>query len=360
MGTETSSEVPTGAVQTFMEKVLGDYASANAFFMAAIGDRLGLFKDLAARGTATSLELAVRTGLQERYVREWLAGMAAAGYLTYEPDTGRYALPAEHAPVLAEEAGRFFLGCAFFGYSTNYGQTFHRLLGAFRDGGGVPQDLFGEEVTEAIDRVTAPWCEHLLVPEWLPAMPDVLAKLRAGATVADVGCGRGRAVINLARAFPACSVVGYDVYEPAVLAAQSRAAAAGLSDRVRFEVRDVVQGLPQRYDVVTTFDVVHDSANPRRLLRAIHESLQPDGRYLCVDINCSERPEDNVGPLSTIMYGLSLAYCMTVSLAEGGEGLGALGLHEAKLTELASETGFSQVRRVPIEDPFNNLYVLTP
>lgn len=360
MGTKTSSEVSTGAVQTFMEKVLGDYAGANAFFMAAIGDRLGLFNNLAARGTATSPELAVRTGLQERYVREWLAGMAAAGYLTYEPDTGRYALPAEHAPVLAEEAGRFFLGYAFFEYSTNYGQTFHRLLGAFRDGGGVPQDLFGEEVTEAIDRSTAPWCEHLLVPEWLPAMPDVLAKLQAGATVADVGCGRGRAVINLARAFPACSVVGYDVYEPAVVAAQSRAAAAGLSDRVRFEVRDVVRGLPQRFDVVTTFDVVHDSVDPGRLLRAIHDSLKPDGRYLCVDINCSERPEDNVGPLSTVLYGVSLAYCMTVSLAEGGEGLGTLGLHEAKLTELASETGFSQVRRVPIEDPFNNLYVLTP
>lgn len=244
MGPEISSEVSAEAVETFMEKVLGDYAGANAFFMAAIGDRLGLFKDLAASGTATSPELAARTRLQERYVREWLAGMAAAGYLTYEPDTGRYSLPAEHAPVLAEEAGRFFLGCAFFDYSTNYGQTFHRLLSAFRDGGGVPQDLFGEEVTEAIDRFTAPWCEHLLVPEWLPAMPDVLAKLQAGATVADVGCGRGRAVINLAQAFPACSVMGYDSYEPAVVAAQNRAAAAGLSDRVRFEVRGVVQGLP--------------------------------------------------------------------------------------------------------------------
>lgn len=360
MRPETNSDVSAEAVQTFMEKVLGDYAGANAFFMAAIGDRLGLFKDLAARGPVTSPELASRTGLHERYLREWLAGMSAAGYLSYQPDTGRYALPAEHAPVLAEEAGRFFLGCAFFDYSTNYGPTFHRLLGAFRDGGGVPQDLFGAEMAEAIDRFTAPWCEHLLVPEWLPAMPDVLAKLQVGATVADVGCGRGRAVITLAQAFPACSVVGYDLYQPAVGVAQGRAAAAGLSDRVRFEVRDVVQGLPQRYDVITTFDVVHDSADPRGLLRAIHDSLQPDGRYLCVEITCAERPEDNVGPLSTIMYGLSLAYCMTVSLAEGGAGLGTLGLPEAKLAELASETGFSQVRRVPIEDPFNTLYVLTP
>lgn len=231
---------------------------------------------------------------------------------------------------------------------TNYGQTFHRLLDAFRDGGGVPQELFGEEMTESIDRFTAPWFEHLLVPEWLPAMPDVLVKLRAEATVADVGCGRGRAAITFARAFPAYLAVGYEVYEPTVVAAQHRAAQTGLSDRVRFEVRDVVQGLPQRYDLVTTVDVVHDSANPRALLlRAIHDGLQPDGRYLCVAINCSERPEDNVGPLGTVMYGLSLAYCMTVSLAEGGAGLGPLGLHETKLNEFASETGFSQVRRVP-------------
>ncbi|MGH3784033.1 MAG: class I SAM-dependent methyltransferase [Pseudonocardiaceae bacterium] len=165
---------------------------------------------------------------------------------------------------------------------------------------------------------------------------------------------------HLARAFPACSVVGYDLYEPAVVAARGRAAQAGLSDRVRFEVRDVVKGLPERYDVVTTFDVVHDSGNPRGLLRSIHDSLEPDGRYVRVDINCSERREDNVGRLGTVMYGLSLAYCMTVSLAEGGEGLGTLGLHKAKLKELASETGFSHLRQVPIEDPFNNLYVLTP
>lgn len=360
MGNETGTGVSAETVETFMEKVFGDYAGASAFFMAAIGDRLGLFKDLAAKGTATSPELSSRTGLQERYLREWLGGMAAAGYLTYEADTGRYSLPPEHAPVLAEEAGRFFLGCAFFDYSTNYGETFHRLVGAFRDGGGIPQDLFGEEVAESIDRFTAPWFEHLLVPEWLPAMPDVLAKLQAGATVADIGCGRGRAVVKLAQAFPTCSVVGYDGYEPAVVAAQNRAVEAGVSDRARFEVRDVGRALPGSYDVVTTFDVVHDSVDPRGLLRAIHDSLKPDGRYVCVDINCSERPEENVGPLGTVMYGASLAYCLTVSLAEGGEGLGTLGLHEAKLRELASETGFSEVRRVPIEDPFNNLYVLTP
>jgi 2-polyprenyl-3-methyl-5-hydroxy-6-metoxy-1,4-benzoquinol methylase len=356
--TETGTSAET--VETFMERVLGDYAGANAVLMGALGDRLGLFKELAARGPATSAELATRTELQERYVREWLGGMAATAYLTYDAGTGRYSLPPEHAPVLAEEAGPFFLGAAFFDYSTNFGESFHRLLHAFREGGGVPQDLFGDEVTESIDRFTAPWFEHLLVPEWLPAMPNVLAKLEAGARVADIGCGRGRAVVKMARTFPGSTFVGYDVYEPAIAAAQKRAAEAGVTDRVRFEVRDVAKGVPERYDVVTTFDVVHDSVDPRGLLRAIHGSLQPGGRYVCVDINCSERPEENVGPLATVMYGASLSYCMTVSLAEGGEGLGTLGLHEARLSELASAAGFSDVRRVPIEDPFNNLYELTP
>jgi hypothetical protein len=131
MPAETTGVLEQAAVEAFAERVLGDYAGANAFFMAGIGDRLGLFKELAANGAATSDELATRTRLQERYVREWLGGMAAAGYLDYDPATGRYALPADHVPVLAEEAGPFFFGSAFFDFSTNFGQTYRRLVDAF-------------------------------------------------------------------------------------------------------------------------------------------------------------------------------------------------------------------------------------
>jgi 2-polyprenyl-3-methyl-5-hydroxy-6-metoxy-1,4-benzoquinol methylase len=360
MPAETTGVLQQAAVEAFAERVLGDYAGANAFFMAGIGDRLGLFKELAANGPATSDELAIRTRLQERYVREWLGGMAAAGYLDYDPATGRFALPADHAPVLAEEAGPFFFGSAFFDFSTNFGATYRRLVDAFRDGGGVPQSEYGAEVAESIERFTAPWFEHMLVQQWLPLMPDTLAKLEEGAMVCDVGCGRGRALSKLAAAFPRSKFVGYDLYEPAIQAARARVQDAGVADRVRLEVRDAAHGFGERFDVVTTFDVLHDSVDPQGILSAIRSALSSDGRYICLEINCADRPQDNLGPLGTVLYGLSLAYCLPVSLAESGAGLGTLGLPESRLRELATEAGFSKVRRVPIDDPFNSVYELTP
>ena len=360
MSTKLEHELDEAAFEAFADKVLVDYAGANAFFLASIGDRLGLFGELAENGTATSGELAGRTGLQERYVREWLGGMAAAGYLDYEPSTTRYSLPAEHVPVLAQEAGPAFFGCAFFDFSTNFGETYHQLLDAFRTGGGVSQEAYGAEVAESIERFTAPWFEHMLVAEWLPEMPVVMTKLTEGASVCDIGCGRGRAVIKLAQAYSKSTFVGLDVYEPAVRAAEAAAENAGVADRVRFEIRDAADGLGGRYDVITTFDVVHDSVDPGAILRAIRAALEPNGRYVCVEINCADRPEGNTGPLGTVLYGLSLAYCLPVSLAEGGAGLGTLGLPESKLTELALEAGFSEVRRLPIENPFNSVYEISP
>jgi 2-polyprenyl-3-methyl-5-hydroxy-6-metoxy-1,4-benzoquinol methylase len=360
MAIDVGSALETAAVEAFQEKVLGDYAGANAFFMASIGDRLGIFSDLGRNGPATGEELATRTGLQGRYLTEWLAGMAAADYLEYDPSTGRYALPGHHAPVLAEEAGPFFFGNAFFDFSTNFGETYRRLLVAFREGGGVSQDTYGAEVAESIERFTAPWFEHRLLDEWLPAMPDVLAALERGASVCDVGCGRGRAIVKLAEAFPRSRFVGYDIFEPAIAAARASADRSGVADRARFEVRDAGAGLEGGYDLVTTFDVLHDSADPRAILREIRSAMASDGRYVCVDINCSDKPEENVGPLGTVMYGLSLAYCLPVSLAEGGAGLGTLGLPERTLTELALAAGFTSVRRLPIDDPFNNVYEISP
>ena len=213
---------------------------------------------------------------------------------------------------------------------------------------------------DGLERFTAGWFENLLIPVWLPALPEVQAKLERGALMADAGCGRGKALIKLAQAFPRSRYVGYDIFEPTILQARAHAQAAGVADLVRFEHRDVSAGLPEQYDVITTFDVVHDAVDPRGLLQAIRQALRSDGRYVCLDINCSEKLEENAGPLGSLFYGFSMLYCMTTSLAGHGEGLGTVGLPEATLRELCMEAGFSSVRRVPLENPFNTLYEIQP
>jgi SAM-dependent methyltransferase len=346
-------------MEAFVHKVLGDTSATLTTILAVLGDRLGLFKDLAAHGPATSDELASRMGMNERYAREWLGGMASAGYLEYEPATRRFTLPPEYAPALAQEGGPVFFGGIYQELPAVTG-VLDQLTVAFRAGGGVPQSAYSDQLWDGLERFSRIWFENLLTPQWLPAMPDVQAKLERGAQVADVGCGRGRALIKLAQTFPNSRYMGYDVFGPTIERAMANARAAGVADRVRFAQRDVSQGLPEHYDVITTFDVVHDAVDPLGLLRTIRQGLRVDGVYVCLDINCSEKLEENRGPLGALFYGFSVLYCMTTSLAGGGMGLGTLGFHEPKVRELCAEAGFSQVRRVPLDNPFNNLYEIRP
>ncbi len=345
--------------EAFMEKALGDLSGTMAFVMCSIGDRLGLFKDLASEGPATSAELAERMALNERYVREWLAGMASAGYLEFDSADRRYTLPPEHAPVLAHEGGPMFVAGAYEIISAML-KPLEEVLEAFRRGGGVQQTAYCQHFWDGMQRFTGTWFENLLLQEWIPSVPDVPAKLESGARVADVGCGTGLALIKLAQAFPKSRYVGYDVFEPAVVSATANAEQAGVADRVSFKALDVVQGLPEQHDLITTFDVVHDMAEPRKALRAIRQALLPNGVYLMLEVNSADKQEENVGPVATLMYGFSLTYCMTTSLANGGEGLGTLGLPESKVRELCTEAGFNTVRRVPVENPFNTLYEIRP
>jgi SAM-dependent methyltransferase len=213
---------------------------------------------------------------------------------------------------------------------------------------------------DGLERFTAGWFNNLLLQQWIPAMPKVQSKLKRGVPVADVGCGRDRALIKLAQAFPNCHYFGFDVYGPAVEEASARAKAAGVHDRVTFQQVDASKGLPGSYDVITTFDVIHDAPDPIGLLRTIRGALAPDGVYVCLDINCSDKLEQNIGPLGALFHGFSVLYCMTTSLAWGGMGLGTLGFHERNAHEMCAEVGFGSVRRVPLENPFNNLYEITP
>jgi SAM-dependent methyltransferase len=351
----TQASVEQEQAQGFLSQVFGDLTGLTNTTLASIGDRLGLFRNLAAHGPATSQELATRMGLNERYVREWLGGMASAGYLTYDLGEGRFALPLAHVPTLADEGGPLFLGGVqqeMLGTLATLG----RVIEAFQHGGGVEPADFAGDTWEGIERFTNGWFNNLLVQQWLPLMPDVQAKLERGVEVADVGCGHGRALIKLAQAFPQSHYVGFDAVPAQIERARANVVSAGVADRVRFEHRDVAAGLPGLYDVITTFDVVHDAANPLGLLDAMRRALKPDGIYVCVDINCSDKLEENLGPKGAFFHGCSVLLCLTMSLAEQGAGLGTLGLHEGKLRELCAEVGFGTVRTVPIENPFNNLY----
>ena len=352
-----AASIDSAKQEAFVGQVLANASAAMVTTLAALGDRLGLFKTLAASGPATSVEIAARAGIVERYAREWLGGMTSAGYITYDPATRCFALPPEHVAALADEGGPMFFG-GVFEMVLSASSVVDRVAEAFRAGGGVPQSAYDDRFWDGMERFSGGWYDNLLVQQWLPAMPDVQRRLRDGADMADVGCGRGRALIRLAQAYPASRYVGYDAFAPSVERATAQAREAGVADRVRYEVRDAASELPGRFDVITTFDVIHDAVDPVAVLRSIFRALKPDGIYVCLDANCSDKLEENTGPIGSIFHGISILYCMTTSLAGGGAGLGTLGLHEHKLRDLATVIGFREVRRMPIEDPFNNVYEL--
>jgi SAM-dependent methyltransferase len=358
--TTAQPELDEAKVEEFLGKAIGDFSATMTVTLATIGDRLGLFEDLAKNGPATSKELAARCEIDERYALEWFRGMATAGYLEHDRASDRYTLPPEHAPVLAQEGGPMFMMGGFQMVPGAVG-ILDQLTEKFRNGGGVKQDAYTDDWWHGMQRFSDGFFENMLVPVWIEAMPDVKRKLEEGGLCADVGTGGGRAPIKLAQAFPKSRHVGFDIAEAQLKRARANAEQAGLGDRVKFERRDVTKdGWPEPCDVITTFDVIHDAIDPAGLLKAIREGLKDDGIYVCLDINCADDPNDNEGPVAAMMYGFSVLYCMTTSLAHGGEGLGTCGLPPAKLRELASEAGFSGVKLVPLENPFNNLYEVRP
>ena len=352
-----ATPVDEAGVEEFAGRVLSDLAATMATAFSILGDRLGLFRVL-GEGPATSEELAARTGLEARYVREWASGLMTAGYLGYESASNRFSLPREHAAVLADEGGPAFLGGA------------HQLVGellktldpveqAFRRGGGVLLDSYGENLWRGTERLTGVSFEHQLVQEWIPAVGGLGDMLRDGALVADVGCGAGVAAIQLARAFPRARIRGFDIHRPNIERAVHSAREAGVEDRVSFEQLDAIEGIPGVYDVITFFDVVHDSRDPLGLMSAARSALREDGVCVVLEINCHDDLEGNEGPVGTLTFGFSLLHCMTQSLAVGGAGLGTCGLPEQRLRELCLTAGFRSVGRVA-EGPLDLLYEVRP
>ena len=354
----TSRPSDPAKLTAFSERAFHDLSAVYTVAMCILGDQLGLFKALAPHGPTTSSELATFTQMNERYLREWLSALACAGYAQYDPASQRFSLTPEQAAVLAEEGGPAFLGGEYEQIPALWG-VFDRLAPAFREGGGVPQSAYHERLYHGQDRGARATYRHLLMQEWLPAVPHIQAMLERGIDMADLGCGGGHALIALARAYPNSRYTGYDAYPPTIARARQNAEAAGVAERVRFVALDASEGLPEQYDLITTFIVVHDAAQPRALLHAIRQALRPGGIYFCSEERVSDHLEQNFGPLGAYFYSTSVQYCMTNSLAEGGEGLGTAGLPPAKLRELCLEAGFSQVRQVPFESFYRYFYEMT-
>ncbi len=322
--------------------------------LAVIGDRLGLFKTLAAEGPLTVAEFAERAHIHPRYAEEWLGGIASAGYITYDAATARFLLTPVQAAVIADEGGAFFLGGPIE-MAPALGGVLDLVVEAFRQGGGVPQSAYDTRIFEGMERGGAGWTDHVLVEAVLPLLPEVEAALRRGARVADIGCGGGRLLIRLAQAFPASRFAGYDLFAPNVERATANASAAGVADRVTFHALDAAAGLPETFDVIFTSDVIHDAAQPITLLRAIRAALASDGVYVCIEPATEETLEQRAGLRGAFLYGASILYCMTTSLAQGGVGLGAHGLPESRMRALCHEAGFSRVRHVPTPDAFGKV-----
>ncbi len=352
----TEVQLDQEKLEAFVERIVLDVGTAMRGGLMYIGDRLGIFAALAESGPVTGAELAGRTGLDERYLREWLGAMATAEYLEHESVGDTYLLPPEHALPLADEEFPFFAG-GFVQMIVPTVTVAPQVAEAFKTGMGVTQDQYLPDMYEAIERATAPWYKHNLVQTWIPALDGVEEKLEAGGSACDVGCGCGRAPITIAKAFPVAEVQGYDVHAGSIERARVNAQAQGVADRVTFTVGDGA-ALPEgRFDLLSTFDVVHDSVDPVGLMSAIRGALREDGTYLMLEMNASGDMEENRNPLGKLLYNVSTLYCMTTSLAHGGAGIGAC-MGEEKARELAYAAGFTHFRKLPIEEPFSVLYEL--
>ena len=338
-------------------RVGGDFGAALTVALAYVGDRLGIFRALADGTPMTSLELAERTRLSERYVREWTATMAASGYLDYSPNDATFRMNAEQAMVLAREDNTFFMGGAFQ-YAVACYRQLAKLMESFEHGGGVPFTDFGSDIVEAIERLFHAGYETWVAQQWIPAVPNIHKRLIAGAEVAEVGCGAGQCIIPVAMAYPESRFFGYDVDQASIDRARRKATEAGVDARVTFE-RIAAEQLPltDRFDLVMAFNCIHDMAQPRRVLAAIRRMVKPDGAALWSEAHAGDRLEENLTQQGRTMYASSTMHCMTVSLAQGGEGLGSvIGAEQAR--RMAQEAGFTRFDELPVKNPVHQVFVL--
>ena len=357
---QTPTEFDAAKAEAFAGRVVTALNHGALCLMLSVGHRTGLFDVLRTLPPATSAEIATRAGLNERYVREWLGAMVTAGVVEVDPVTTRFVLPAEHAACLTRAAAADNMA-VFAQYIALLGSVEDEIVACFKQGGGVPYERYprfhammaedsGQSVLSSLE-------SHIL-----PLVPGMTDRLAAGIRILDVGCGSGRILNRLAELYPNSRFTGIDLSPEAIETARAEASHKELRN-VEFISRDVSDfdgtAEPEAFDVITTFDAVHDQARPLSVLRGIHRALKPDGVYLMQDIKGSSHVHNNIAhPLGTLLYTVSCMHCMTVSLAQGGEGLGAMW-GEEKTREYLQRAGFRSVETHQLaHDIQNNWYVV--
>ena len=340
--------------KTALERVFRDMAGAMSAGMAFVGTRTGLFAAMKGKGPQRAEDVVRASGLQPRYVEEWLKGMAAAGYLDYDPAAETYALSDETAYFVASEGTDHFVGGMWEMVPALLRQA-PKVAQAFAQGGGVPFEEFGADCVHALDLLNRGQYESRFVDYWLQAVPDVISKLKDHQGKAlDFGCGAGRVAIALAKAFPGAHIAGVDVHAESV----ERAREAAKREGVKVELR-VGEPPAGPFDLVTLCDCLHDLASPIPTLQKIRSVLKSDGTLFIIEPKAADRVEDNRNPVSTMFYGFSLFHCMTQSLARGGPGLGTC-LGPAGTAKLVREAGFRDFRALDIKSMTNLFYAARP
>jgi ubiquinone/menaquinone biosynthesis C-methylase UbiE len=350
------TEVGAGRSTEFAERMAGIFNDAALALMVSVGHRTGLFDVMATMPAATSADIAAGAALDERYVREWLAAMTTGRIVDHDAAAGTFWLPAGHAAWLIRAAGPDNLAVQAQ-YIGLLAQVEDHIVDCFRHGGGVPYSAF-PRFHAVMAEDSGAVLDATLIDVTLPLVPGLVDRLGHGIDMADIGCGSGHAVNLMAEAFPRSRFVGFDFSEAALAAATAEAERKALTN-ARFERRDAAHlGQTARFDFITTFDAVHDQARPDLVLAGIAQALRPGGTYLCVDISASSKLSENVDhPLGPFLYTISCMHCMTVSLAQGGMGLGTMW-GEQKARQMLTDAGFTSIEATHVDGDIVNTYFI--
>jgi len=342
----------------FLGKAIVDFGATFNAALIRIGDKLGLYKALAAGGPQSPAELAKKTGTAERYIREWLSAQAAGGFVTYDLATQKFSLSEEQAFCMADESSPVFLPGAFQTALAAI-KAEEQLTERFKDGKGMGWHEHHHDLFVGTERFFRPGYAANLISAWIPALQGVGDKLKSGARVADVGCGLGSSTILMAKSYPKSEFVGFDYHDKSIETAKQRAKDAGVADRIRFEVAKAKEYPGKDYDFVTFFDCLHDMGDPAGASTHVRSSLKKEGTWMIVEPNAGDKLEENLHPIGRAFYGASTLLCTPASLSqEVGLALGAQA-GEKRLREVVTSGGFTRFRRAT-QTPFNLIFEARP